>query len=401
MRSAGGGGWGTAVGMAIAERQSEAERGGSSVEAYDILDTSPEEEFDDLARLAARLCEAPISAISFVTEDRTWLKAEVGLDTREVPLEVSICPHAMLRHEFLEIEDLATDARTADNPLVTGERGLRFYAGAPLMGEEGSPIGMLCVLDRRPRRLTEVQRLALRTLARQVRTQLGLRRALRAEGEAVRRAEAEAEERAEALRIAETLRMEIDHRVKNSLQLVSSLLAMQAARAERSEVRGALAAARGRVLAISSIHAALNIAEDAARVPLEAYAARLVADLQANAPANVEIALRADPIALSSGQASSLALLLNEFTTNSLKYAFPGDRVGRVTLEIRRAGERVRVRFSDDGVGHSAAEGRPVREGLGTRIMFAVGQQLGAALDFTADVTGTTLAFDFPLRPEG
>ena len=369
--------------------------------AREVPDTPGERDFDDLVDLAALLCGTPMAAISLVTEERHWLRAERGLDAREVPLEVSICRHAILGHGLTEIGDLTRDARTAGNPLVTGEPGLRFYAGAPLAGDDGVPMGTLCVLDTVPRALDGAQRTALAALARQVTAQLDLRRALAAERAALARAETEAAERAVLLRTAETLRMEIDHRVKNSLQLVSSMLAMQGARSESAEVRAALAAARGRVLAVSSIHAALNQTSDASSVPLGAYAARLVDDLQANAPSGVRIALRADEIGLTSGQASSLAILVNEFVTNSLKYAFPEGRDGLVTLEIRLDGDRVRARFADDGVGHAAAEGRPAREGLGTRIMRAVGLQLGAQLDFTADVAGTTLTFDFPLHPPG
>jgi two-component sensor histidine kinase len=383
--------------MVVAERDFDDERRLRSIEAYEILDTDPEPEFDELAQLAARICEMPIAAISFVTDERNWLKAEVGLDVREVPVEISICSHAILQHGLLEIEDLSRDARTAQNPLVAGPPGLRFYAGAALVAEEGLPLGTLCVLDTSPRRLTEVQRLALTTLGRQVTTQLRLRRALRAEAAAHQTAREEAARRSEALELARTLRLEIDHRVKNSLQLVSSLLSMQAGRSQRAEVRQALEAAKGRVRAISSIHAALNQSDDATTVPLGAYAARLVDDLQATAPSGVRIALRADEITLGTAQASSLAILLNEFVTNSLKYAFPHGRGGLVTLEIRLSGAEVAASFADDGVGHSSAKQGPLREGLGLRIMRAVGQQLGAELTFEADVTGTSLAFRFPL----
>lgn len=367
---------------------------------YDVLGAPTEEAFDAIAYLMAQICETPLAAVSFVAADCNWMHAEVGIGRRDLPLETSICAHAILETGLVEIANLTCDPRTADNPLVTGWPELRFYAGAPLTDAEGLPLGALCVYDMRPRTLNEVQRTALRTLASQVMTQLDLRRALRAEAQSALRAEAQAAELARLLDVSETLKLEIDHRVKNSLQLVSSLLQMQSARSDSEAVRDALQAARGRVLAISSIHAALNRSSESSHVRLRAYAQTLVEELQITAPKGVEIALDADEIELGTSQASSLAILVNEFVTNSLKYAFPDGRAGRVHLDIRREGERVRACFSDDGVGHAVADGRPAREGLGTRIMLAVGQQLGASLDFVADEGGTTLAFDFPLRPD-
>lgn len=390
---------GNGTGLAITDRHARERQRLEALRSYDILETPSEDEFDEIAALAARICEAPIALISFVGEREQWFKARVGLEADRTDLVGSVCAHAILGDDVLEIVDTSLDARTADNPWSLNGMGMRFYAGVPLVTAGGLPLGTLCVIDRRPRKLDEGHLEALRVLGRQVVTQLELRRALRAQSEAARRAEEQGRALERSLATAETLRLEIDHRVKNSLQLVSSLLAMQAARTESAEVRQALGAARGRVLAISSIHAALNLSDDAARVPLVAYAARLVDDLQSSAPAGVRIALDADDVALSSAQASSLAILLNEFVTNSLKYAFPDGREGLVRLEIRVAGDRVRARFADDGVGHSAGAGPPAGEGLGTRIMRAVGGQLGAELDFVADVTGTSLAFEFPLRP--
>lgn len=386
--------------MAIAEPHTDPARRIAALEGYDVFGTPAESEFDDIAALAARICGTPIALISFLGEDRQWFKARVGTDIEGTDLGSSICTHTILSPEVLVIPDTTLDPRTADNPMVTGPIGVRFYAGVPLLTTGGLALGTLCVIDTQPRQIDEGQIVDLRILARQVVTQLEMRRALRAEAEALARAEAQAAQMARLLETADTLRLEIDHRVKNSLQLVSSLLALQGARSQSVEVREALAAARSRVMAISSIHAALNQSSQSSHVRLSAYAERLVEELKVSAPAGVEIALQADEIELQTSQASSLAILVNEFVTNSLKYAFPEGREGCVSLDIRLDGNRVRARFSDDGVGHAVSDGRPAREGLGTRIMVAVGQQLGATLDFMTDVGGTTLRFDFPLLSE-
>ena len=143
---------------------------------YEILDTPPEEEFDDITRLVARICDAPIAVINFIDRDRQWFKSEIGLGLRQTSLEVSVCSQAILQPELFIVPDTLMDTRFADNPLVTGWPHLRFYAGAPLETSDGFRIGTLCVSDYRPRGLLDTQKEALRTLARQVMVLLELRR---------------------------------------------------------------------------------------------------------------------------------------------------------------------------------------------------------------------------------
>lgn len=145
--------------------------------SYDVLDTSHEEAFDDLARLAANLCGTPVAAVSLVDTDRQWFKASVGLDVSETPREVSFCAHAMLDPgHVMEVPDATHDSRFADNPLVTGDFHLRLYAGAPLVSPTGKALGALCVIDRVARPLTPEQRDGLAILAREVVARLELRR---------------------------------------------------------------------------------------------------------------------------------------------------------------------------------------------------------------------------------
>lgn len=146
----------------------------SALRRYGILDTEREAAFDDLAKLAGYLCEAPISVINFIDQDRQWFKAEVGLGIRQTELDVSICAHAILQKDFFVVPDTLEDPRFANNPLVTGEPYLRFYAGALLETSDGYPLGTFCVLDYKPRQLTQEQIDLLSTLARQVMMQLEL-----------------------------------------------------------------------------------------------------------------------------------------------------------------------------------------------------------------------------------
>jgi len=147
---------------------------------YHILDTPAEAEFDDIVQLAAEAFDAPIAVVNLIAEGRQWFKAEIGTGAREVPLDVSICAHAIYQDEIMVVPDTRLDGRFARNPMVTGGEALRFYAGAVLKSPEGLPIGTVCVLDRKPRPdgITPFERLTLEVLARQVMTQLELRRAL-------------------------------------------------------------------------------------------------------------------------------------------------------------------------------------------------------------------------------
>ncbi|WP_043359128.1 PAS domain-containing protein [Belnapia sp. F-4-1] len=161
----------------------------SALDSYNVLDTPPEREFDEVVELAAQLCNAPIALVSLLGEDRQFFKAEVGLGVRETPRDVSICAHAILQRGLFVVTDTATDPRFAGNPLVTSAPHIRFYAGALLETEDGLPLGTLCVIDRRPRPegLSEQQGFALQVLARQVMARLELRRALAAREASERR----------------------------------------------------------------------------------------------------------------------------------------------------------------------------------------------------------------------
>ena len=142
---------------------------------YEMLDTPREREFDDIAALAAAICEAPIAVINLVGDQRQFFKAEVGLGVRETPLENSFCAKALLEEDILIVPDASIDPRFDCNPLVTGDPHIRFYAGVLLKTDDGFPIGTLCILDLAPRTLTALQLEALRVLARHAMSAFNLR----------------------------------------------------------------------------------------------------------------------------------------------------------------------------------------------------------------------------------
>ena len=183
----------------------------AALKSYDILDSEREPAFDDVTRLIARLCEAPIAVINLIDAERQWFKSEVGLGVRETPLETSFCRHALLERERLVVPDTREDPRFADNPLVCGVDGLRFYAGVLLKTADGLPLGTLCVIDTQPRPegLTPLQSDALDVLSRQVMNLLELRRALtagrKAEGGVIAAAAALAESEAKFRVLADSM----------------------------------------------------------------------------------------------------------------------------------------------------------------------------------------------------
>ncbi|MEG9524191.1 MAG: PAS domain S-box protein [Hyphomicrobiales bacterium] len=166
----------------ICTSEDEATRLGA-LDRYRLLDTPRERDFDEIAEAAAELCETPIAVVNLVGDGRQFFKAEVGLGVRETPLDTSFCRHAILQEDFLYVPDAARDPRFEGNPLVTGEPGLRFYAGALLKTADGHPVGTVCVLDTKPHELSERQRRGLMRLARQTMAQMELRRALREQAE--------------------------------------------------------------------------------------------------------------------------------------------------------------------------------------------------------------------------
>ena len=147
----------------------------ASLHEYAVLDTPGEACFDDLTELAARICEAPIALISLIDENRQWFKSRVGLDAAETTRDIAFCAHAIQQKELFIVPDATQDVRFADNPLVMGQPGIRFYAGAPLVTPEGHALGTLCVIDREPRVMNTDHQSALRVLSRLVMTQLALR----------------------------------------------------------------------------------------------------------------------------------------------------------------------------------------------------------------------------------
>ncbi len=151
----------------------------AALKEYDIMDTPTEQGFDDLTHLASFICGTPISIITMLDGKRQWFKSKIGLLATETPIEHAFCAHAILKPGVFTVQDATTDLRFCQNPLVTADPFIKFYAGVPLISPEGVPLGTICVIDTVSRVLTQDQKKALAGLSRQVISQLELRRMVR------------------------------------------------------------------------------------------------------------------------------------------------------------------------------------------------------------------------------
>jgi diguanylate cyclase (GGDEF)-like protein len=214
-----------------------------ALRSYAVLDTEAELAYDDVVRLASFICNTPIALISLIDEDRQWFKAKVGFNDMETPRGLAFCSHAITHPDaVMEVPDLQLDPRFSSNPFVTGEAGVRFYAGAPLITPSGAALGTVCVIDRVPRQLTNAQTEALKALSRQVVTLLALRRA-NAEMELLSRAHALRQRELEAAQLElQRLNIELSRQTQtdsltglNNRRAFDGVLAQEFERAVRAQ----------------------------------------------------------------------------------------------------------------------------------------------------------------------
>ncbi len=203
----------------------------AALREYAILDTLPEQAYDDLTSLASFIGGTPISLISLVDEERQWFKSSVGLGTRETPRDQSFCAYTIADAKTLIVEDTLLDPRFSNNPLVSGEPGIRFYAGAPLLDPHGHVLGTICLIDNKPHEISAAQVSALEALSRQVMQLLEVRR-----GVLERQKAAKALMQSEKLAAVGRLASSMAHEINNPLEAVTNLLYLSRQRATDPDI---------------------------------------------------------------------------------------------------------------------------------------------------------------------
>lgn len=407
-----------------------------ALERYAVLDTPSEQQFDRVARLAANIIGAPIALVSLVDECRQWFKARVGLSVEETPRDLAFCAHAILGDEVFVVPDAASDPRFQDNPLVTGDLGIRFYAGAPLRTHDGFKLGTLCVIDHSPREMDKASLQVLTDLSALVVDELELRiagqRALK-EIELRRKAEADLKRLAEENRIARMVAEEalaakslflatMTHELRTPLNAVigyaelmkmvidSSPRQTLADYAENIRTSGTyLLDLINDVLDVSRLEAGrIEISPEPLDLRVEAERAlRLVKGLAFER--GVKLSLASGPWPAVLADARAVRHILLNLLSNAIKFSLPGKQV---IVDAAAARDKVQITVTDQGSGISAADlariGRPYEQagsesdrrkgtGLGLALCHTLVQEHGGQIHIdSVEGQGTTVSFDLP-----
>ncbi|MGK5679789.1 GAF domain-containing sensor histidine kinase [Actinoplanes sp. URMC 104] len=348
-----------------------------------VLDTPPEEDFDDIALLASEICGTPLGLVSLVDRDRQWHKAKVGTDLEGVPRELSFCAYTITSHDLLEVRDATGDPRFAENPAVSAH-GIRFYAGAPVVLDGTHSVGTVCVVDHVPRTLTVAQRRALRSLARHASVQLELRRYARHAGEI-------ADQLRQLDRMKDSFLATVSHELRTPLSTIRGYLEMLLEDdfdAETSR-RFLTTMSRNSDRLLRLIDELLTVAKmsddqvqlDLGEVDLAELAHQATAACRALAEhRGVELRDRIERPLPARADAKRIAQVLNHLLVNAIKFTQPD---GEITIEAAGGGEPELV-ITDTGVGISADELPHVFDRFyrcaAAEVMAAQGPGLGLAI---------------------
>lgn len=342
----------------------------AAVKRYDILDTPQDGSFDRITAIAARRFNVPISIISIVDHDRIWFKSHHGISVEQIGREPGLCASAILSPKPYILLDAKADPRSLANPLVAGGFGLRFYVGVPLRTSDGYNLGTLCIIDKEVRTIDQSQIDELEDLASVVMDQMELRLSAR-----------------QAVSRAEIMAREIDHRVMNSLQFISSLLAMQSQAPDLTAVAASqLQMAATRVAAVARVHRNFYSAA-ASEVSCIEFVRRLCADLSSILGKHIDV--HGDDGNVPTTLIQPIGLLVNELVTNAAKHS-----VGKINVTYRIGSETHELHVCDDGEGLPAGfDPDQCVTGLGMRLVTILTKQLGGRLTARSKPTGRGACF--------
>ncbi len=319
--------------------------------SYEILDTLPEADFDDITQIASEICQTPISIISLIDKDRQWFKSHYGIEAKETPRELSFCAMGFeYPDQPLIIPDSRKDERTAQNPLVTGEPHVIFYTGIPLVNPEGFPLGSLCVIDHKPKQLNDQQIKALKALAQRVNKQLELRRKI-IQMEAVQKSLREANQDLEDFAYM------IAHDIKNPLLTMHSFSKLILRRTasklteEEQQMLGFINGSAQKLLTLVEDVLRFSQFRDDEELKTESFELKTLVDESIEllqAPATFHFQLPQSLPRIQTARAGLQQVLLNLFS-NAIKYH--NQEKGMITLEFEQKKDYYLFRVSDDGPG--------------------------------------------------
>jgi two-component sensor histidine kinase len=365
--------------------KNEAERL-NNLRSYCLLDSEPEEDYDNLTSLTADLLETPICVISLIDKDRQWFKSKVGLSVPETPRDISFCGHAINSpKELLIIRNAKKDPRFCDNPLVTGDPHVVFYAGAPLISLEGYPFGTLCVIDYKERTLSDLQKNQLTILAQQVSKLLQLRK---------RNLELR-----DHLHEKEILMKEMHHRVKNNLQIISSLLSLQMDGFDDDKAINALSSSRDRIIAMSLVHQQLYQNNGVTQVELKKFLSELLHNL-GRVYSYIEMNVKSTELMIELDIAVPLSLIVSELITNSCKHGFSKNQHGSIQVSASMDHDQLYLTIGDNGKGFSSEEKWNRPNSLGFEIIQTLTKQLNGNIECTSSNKGTKFLIVIPTKDQ-
>ncbi|VXC79528.1 sensor histidine kinase [Sphingomonas sp. AX6] len=330
--------------------------------------------FDDVVALLSKICDAPIVLVSLVEEEEQRFLGRIGLGVEATPRSTSFCAHAMRMPDIMVVSDATLDPRFADNPLVTGEPGIRFYAGAPLVTAAGIPLGALCVIDRVPRAgLTPIQAETMRVLASNVMTIIEARR------------DADARD---------VIANELAHRIKNLFALFQSLIHFSASQPDGTGGHQDLV---DRTAALARAHGLITDTDRPSSSGVTGLHALFDTLL---APYRHAVALRhrigGEDVSVGAHLITPMSLVFHELATNAAKYGALSQVEGSIEIEVAREADAWSIEWRERG-GALTDGAEPTHSGFGSRMVdTVVRRQLGGAMTRRWDAQGLIVRLELP-----
>jgi len=350
-----------------------------------VLDTPYSQSIDDITEIASHVCDVPISLVSFVDNQRQWFKSNRGINIRETSREHSFCAHAIYHSEdLLVVEDAREDERFRDNPFVKGLPHIIFYAGKPIISENGYPLGTLCVIDHKPRILTDTQKSVLSSLADQTSRLIYANR----DREVIQRLKKE----------NESIVKEIHHRVKNNFQVVIGLLKLQSTFVKEERVKSMFRYIEYRIKSQVMIHELLYQSEELSQINLKRYIEKLVTSLvysMKGTSHEIEVQMNLDEVFINIDTSIPLGLVINELITNALKYGTNGDS-GLLSISLRKQKDpKFLLTIADNGPGFDNELEFRNQNSLGLELVHGLLTRIKGNIEKDNSVNGTRYLISF------